>query len=77
MSADNFDLREFALCIFDQQNELDRLRAGNAELRHYRDDYIKLLNSNIQHNEHMLGGFMQLALKPGFGEFIEKSRADS
>lgn len=41
------------------------LRGYVAELEEYRQKYIDLLNSSTAHNEHMIGGLLQIAMKPG------------
>jgi hypothetical protein len=51
----------------------ERLRRESAEGRHYRKQFMDLLHRDIAHNEHMLGGLLQLALKPGVMEAIGKS----
>lgn len=51
--------------VLGMHHELQRLRAENAELREYRDKYLAELNAGIAHSQHMIGGLLELALKPG------------
>lgn len=45
--------------------EVNQLRADNAELLDYRDKYMELLSSSINHNRDMVAGLMQVAMTPG------------
>lgn len=51
--------------VLAMHDELQRLRAENAELLEYREKYIEELHSGIAHSQHMIGGLLQLAMKPG------------
>jgi hypothetical protein len=56
---------QMAVDVLDMQHELERLREENEELRQYRKKYIELLDADIAHGQHMMGGLLELALKPG------------
>lgn len=58
--------------ILDMESELDFLREENAELRQYRDKYMGLLDESIAHSGHMIGGLLELAMKPGVMDAIAK-----
>lgn len=62
---------QMATEVLDMHRELERLRAECEELREYRDRYIQELNNGIAHNEHMLCGFLELAMKPGVMEAVK------
>lgn len=53
--------------------ELVRLRDENEELREFREKYIEVLNSNIAHGRHMMGGLLELAMKPGVMDAIAEA----
>jgi hypothetical protein len=51
--------------VLNMHHELERLREECAELREYRDKYIDEMNRGIAHSQHMIGGLLELAMKPG------------
>jgi uncharacterized membrane protein len=61
--------------VMNMHHELQRLREENAELREYRDKYMQELDNSIAHSHHMMGGLLQLALKPGALDAIAASNA--
>ncbi len=56
---------QMAADVLDMHHELERLREENEELRQYRKKYIELLDADIAHGRHMVGGLLGLAMKPG------------
>jgi hypothetical protein len=51
--------------VLDMHDELQQLRAEVEDLREYKMKYIALLDADIAHGAHMMGGLLQLAMKPG------------
>lgn len=51
--------------VLKMYHELKRLREENEDLRQYREKYIELLDADIAHGRHMIGGMLELAMKPG------------
>ena len=51
--------------VLNMHHELERLREECAELREYRDKYLAELDNSIAHNQHMIGGLLELAMTPG------------
>ena len=51
--------------VLGMHDELERLRAENAELREYRKKYLAELDAGIAHGQHMMCGLLELAMKPG------------
>lgn len=64
-SPKEFSAVENARQVLDMYDEVLYLRGYVAELEEYRQKYIDLLNSSTAHNEHMIGGLLQIAMKPG------------
>lgn len=56
--------------VLGMHRELERLRAEDAELREYREKYIKELNSGIVHSQRIISGIVELAMKPGVMDAI-------
>jgi ferric-dicitrate binding protein FerR (iron transport regulator) len=56
---------QMAADVLNMHHELKRLREENEELRQYRKKYIELLDADIAHGRHMVGGLLELAIKPG------------
>lgn len=69
----NVDIVDFAHQILDMQRENEALRMENKELRKYQKDYLDLLNRDIEHNKHMVGGLLALAMTPGVMEACAKA----
>ena len=59
--------------VLDLHDQVTRLTEEVKELRHYRQAYSELLNSSIEHSRHMMGGLLQLALKPGVMDAIAQA----
>lgn len=57
-------LLDLAREVRDMDSELWALRREVEELREYRDKYLDLLNSSIEHNERMLGNVLEACLDP-------------
>lgn len=71
----NFDLAfEVASQVIDMAHEIDRLRSENADLREYRRKYMELLNSDIEHNERMMVGLLDICLTPGVLPAMAKAK---
>lgn len=66
---------EFAQQILDMRREIERLRGVEMELRALQDQHDKLLMDSIRHGEHMVGGMLQLAMKPGVLDAISAAKA--
>jgi hypothetical protein len=49
--------------VLGMHEELQRLRAENAELREYRKKYLAELDAGIAHGQHMVPGLLELAMK--------------
>ncbi len=65
-----FSVVSMAQQVIDMDWELRRLRAENAELRDYRQKYLDELHGGIAHSAHMIGGLLQIAMKPGVMDAI-------
>lgn len=50
---------KMALEILQMHEKIQQQQAEIEDLRHYRAEYIKLLNEDIAHGEYMMGGLMQ------------------
>lgn len=61
---------EIARDILDMQSELQFLRAEVARLEEFEQKYHELLNQSVQHEEQMMGGWLQLLMKPGVCEAL-------
>ena len=59
--------------VLDLFNEAERLREEVEDLRHYEKKYAELLNENITHNNTMMAGFLDLAMKPGVMDAIAEA----
>lgn len=56
--------------VLTMHRELERLREECAVLREYRDKYIEEMNRGIANSQHMIGGLLALAMKPGVLEAV-------
>ena len=64
---------QMASDVLDMHYELQRLREENEELRQYRKKYIELLDADIAHGRHMMGGWLELAMKPGVLDAVKSA----
>ncbi|MGD9697517.1 hypothetical protein [Acinetobacter sp.] len=58
---DNIVVR-FAHDIIDMHEKIVRLKKENALLRKYRDDYNRLLDEGVKHNQAMMGQMLKATL---------------
>lgn len=61
----------------EMHHELVRLRDENKKLREYYKRYLELLNADVEHGQHMMGGLLKLALTPGVMEACAAANADA
>lgn len=52
-----------------------RLEEEVEDLREYRQKYMDLLDADIAHGQHMMGGLLELALTPGVLDAVGKANA--
>jgi hypothetical protein len=67
------DVVDFAYQIIDMQRRIEHLEAENENLRHYRKEYMDLLDRDIKHGKEMMGGLLDLCMTPGVMEACAKA----
>lgn len=60
----------FAQDIIDMYDELKFLRARVARLEDFERKYNELLDQGLRHGEQMMGGWLNLLMKPGIAEAL-------
>lgn len=66
---------EFAYQIVEMHTRIQELEEEVRHLQKYRRDYAELLNSNIEHNQHMMAGLLQIVLTPGVTDAMTEAEA--
>ena len=64
----------FAYQILEMQARIQELESENAKLRNYRERYNDLLNSSVEHNQHMMLNLLNVAMTPGVVEAMQDRR---
>lgn len=67
------DAVKFAHDILDMQERIFKLEADVAYFQPYEKKFLDLQRQDIEHNQKMLGGILQIAMTPGVMEAIGKS----
>lgn len=75
MKRDNLaipDVVDFAHQIIDMHRLIQRQANELEEAREYQKKYFALIQSDIEHGRHMIGGILQIAMTPGVMDAIDK-----
>ena len=56
---------DFAHQVLDMQDRIAALEIQNEQLRWYKEEYQKLMDSSMQHNQAMMNNILKLCLTPG------------
>ena len=70
-------LVDFAYDIIEMQERITRLEMENEQLRWFKEEYHKLVESSNNHNRAMMGNIMQLVLTPGVVEACQENNTFS
>ena len=67
---------DFAYQILEMHDRIQHLEIENAKLREYRIMYDELLERNINHQEHMGTGLLNVVMTPGVLDAMSASKQE-
>jgi hypothetical protein len=63
---------DFAYQVIEMQERITDLEMQNEQLSWFKEEYHKLMNSTMQHNQAMMGNIFKLCLTPGVIEACQE-----
>lgn len=64
---------DFAYQVIEMQERITQLEIQNEQLSWFKEEYHKLLDSSMQHNQAMMGNIFKLCLTPGVIEACKEN----
>ena len=64
---------DFAYQVIEMQERITELEMKNEQLIWYKEEYNKLLDSSLQHNQEMISNMFKLCMTPGVIEACQQN----
>lgn len=64
---------DFAYQVIEMQERITQLEIQNEQLSWYKEEYHKLMDSTMQHNQVMMNNILKLCLTPGVIEACQEN----